>query len=717
MHAADESRGYILVIFEPATAGDEAQQARFVSDEPVARQLEDELMRLKSQLRSSIEQHEFQAEELKASNEELQAMNEELRSAAEELETGKEELQSINEELITVNQELKVKVEEVSMSSNNLQNLINATDIGTIFLDRSLRVVLFTPASGKIFNLIAADYGRSLSDITNRLRGENIMQDAEAVLSKLQHVEREVQTIDNRYYLMHALPYRTIEDRIEGVVISFIDITSRRQAEEALRQSEDRLRITMESASDYAIIATDVSGIITSWSSGAVNIFGYTVDEALGQSANLIFTPEDIAAGVPRQEMDTAARDGRASDDRWHVRRDGSYFFMSGIVSPINQDGLTGFVKVAQDMTERKAAEEALRLSEERHRITLQSAGMGAWDWNVTDDVIIWNEQHYLLLDLQPGTEAMRSQDFLRFVHPNDIPLVTAALQAAIEEQGHYQASFRVTTAGGRQRWMSGYGKVVATRHGKASRLVGVMYDITEQKALEQQKDEFIGIASHELKTPVTSIKAYAEVLQEMFTEAEDNYSAELMGKLDAQIDRLSGLIHSLLDTTRISEGELLLRPEYFDLDALVKATVDELGRTAPGHRLVVMPAGAMQVFADRERISQVLSNLISNAVKYSPAGGEIIIATIALEQGVQVSVRDFGIGMTPATQEKIFDRFYRVSSKMASTFPGLGLGLYIASQIIKRHGGKIGVESIAGKGSTFYFTLPAHSGEINNRS
>jgi two-component system CheB/CheR fusion protein len=192
-------------------------------------------------LRTSSEQHEFQQEELKASNEELQAMNEELRSAAEELETSKEELQSINEELRTVNQELKVKIEETSLTSNNPQNLINSTDIGTIFLDRSFRVSLFTPAVKKIFNLIPADQGRPLSDITNRLDYTNLLHDAETVLDKLTTVEAEVSTIDGKDFLMRILPYRTTEDRISGVVITFVDITSRRTAEKLLQHNVEEL--------------------------------------------------------------------------------------------------------------------------------------------------------------------------------------------------------------------------------------------------------------------------------------------------------------------------------------------------------------------------------------------------------------------------------------------------------------------------------------------
>jgi len=241
LREGDTARGFILVLFETSEDDEATKEILLASDEPVARQLEEELMRLKAQLRSSNEQHEIQKEELKASNEELQAMNEELRSAAEELETSKEELQSINEELRTVNQELKVKIEETSLLANNLQNLINSTDIGTIFLDRSLRVALFTPAIRRIFNLIPADYGRPLSDITNKLGYHELAHDAETVLDKLTTVEKEVSTMDKRTFLMRILPYRTTEDRISGVVITFVDITARLEAEEQLRQNMEEL--------------------------------------------------------------------------------------------------------------------------------------------------------------------------------------------------------------------------------------------------------------------------------------------------------------------------------------------------------------------------------------------------------------------------------------------------------------------------------------------
>jgi two-component system CheB/CheR fusion protein len=252
MREEDATRGFILVLFEDAgqeaTATDAGGPVEMMvtPSEPIARQLEEELIRVKAQLRMTVEQHELQQEELKASNEELQAMNEELRSSAEELETSKEELQSVNEELTTVNQELKIKIEELGQSNNDFKNLMDSTDIGTIFLDRSLRVKLFTPRARDIFNLIPTDTGRPLSDINSKLIYDRLLPDIEHVIESLQTAEREVQTQDGSWYLMRLLPYRTSEDRINGTVLTFLDITRRKQAAEEALEAHETLEVRIE---------------------------------------------------------------------------------------------------------------------------------------------------------------------------------------------------------------------------------------------------------------------------------------------------------------------------------------------------------------------------------------------------------------------------------------------------------------------------------------
>jgi two-component system CheB/CheR fusion protein len=346
----------VLVVFEETEA--DPRELRETSASQTENQmlanLERELQRTKLHLQDTIEQSEVSSEELKASNEEMQALNEELRSATEELETSKEELQSINEELLTVNYELKTKVEETDKINDYLTNLIASTDIATVFVDRNMRIRWFTPRATDIFSMLPVDTGRSLLDITHRLNYPEMAEDAATVFESLSMIEREVNSDDQRWYIARLLPYRSSEDHIDGTVLTFIDITKRRLAEEELRLGEERMRLVAESTHDFAIIILDNQGLITDWNTGAQLIFGYTKDEVLGAYYDLIFAPEDRAGGVPESELLTAREHGRSDDERWHVRKDGERFFCSGEVTRLKGDSLQGYVKIARDLTGHK---------------------------------------------------------------------------------------------------------------------------------------------------------------------------------------------------------------------------------------------------------------------------------------------------------------------------------------------------------------------------
>jgi two-component system, chemotaxis family, CheB/CheR fusion protein len=370
--------GFQLVVFHEGPARSAALATESDNEQtPILLQLEEELRRAKEQLQATVEESESSNEELKASNEELQSINEELRSATEELETSKEELQSINEELITVNHELKLKVEETAKVNDDLSNLVASTDIATVFVDRDMCIKRFTPRAADVFRLIPADVGRSLLDLNHSLDYPDLAADASLAFQALRTIEREVGSQDGRWYISRLLPYRTAEDRIEGAVMTFIDITRRRAAEEAARNSEERMRLVADSAIDYAIITTNPDGIITSWSKGAERMFRYSDSDAIGRHANLIFTSEDRAQGAFQDEMEQARTQGRATDDRWHLRADGERIFCSGITTPLNQGGFHGYAKIARDITQEKRRErerEELLRAEKASREAAQSA-------------------------------------------------------------------------------------------------------------------------------------------------------------------------------------------------------------------------------------------------------------------------------------------------------------------------------------------------------
>ena len=324
--------------------------------------LENELSMARQRLQVIIEEYETSREEMKATNEEMQSANEELRSTMEELETSKEELQSINEELQTVNQENRHKVEELSQLSSDLQNLLAATEIATLFLDRQLRILRFTPRVAELFNVRITDRGRPISDLTHRLGYEELRSDAEGVLSKLVPVEREVQDETGKWYLTRVLPYRSTEDRIDGIVITFIDITAQKKAENVIRNSAQELfvegtwlRTILESLSD-GIIATDNNAQVRYINPVAAQWTGWTQSEAVGRLVTEVcelskFSGEPVDQGPVQKALDGLP----LGKERLRVRsRAGQALPVECSAAPIVKEGqIEGAVAILSDISDR----------------------------------------------------------------------------------------------------------------------------------------------------------------------------------------------------------------------------------------------------------------------------------------------------------------------------------------------------------------------------
>jgi signal transduction histidine kinase len=236
--------------------------------------------------------------------------------------------------------------------------------------------------------------------------------------------------------------------------------------------------------------------------------------------------------------------------------------------------------------------------------------------------------------------------------------------------------------------------------------------DLTELQG--KQKNEFIGLVSHELKTPVTSVKAFAQVLQNRFSKAGDVSAASLLMKMDTQLDKLTGLIADILDVTKLETGKMQFHKKLFDFNGLVEEICEEMQRTTHKHTIITKLGKTKSIYGDRDRIGQVLINLLTNAIKYSPSADTIIITTKPNKNSILLCITDFGIGIEKEAQKKVFEQFYRESGKNEDTFAGMGLGLYVSSEIIQKHNGEIWVDSEKGKGSTFCFTLPIYEkGEV----
>lgn len=236
--------------------------------------------------------------------------------------------------------------------------------------------------------------------------------------------------------------------------------------------------------------------------------------------------------------------------------------------------------------------------------------------------------------------------------------------------------------------------------------------DITNRKQLEKQKDDFIGIVSHELKNPLTSIKIYAELLKKHHQQTKDERGSYFLSKMSEQMEKLTQLMASFVNVYKIQSGNLMLHKKSFLLDELISSVVSDFQYSTKSHVVECLGQSKAKIYADKERIEQVLVNLISNAIKYSPESDKVIVRSSQEGDSVNVSVQDFGLGIPKEEQGKVFERFFRVRGKKEKDIAGLGLGLYISFEIITQHKGKIWVESKLGKGSTFYFSLPVKKKE-----
>jgi len=284
---------------------------------------------------------------------------------------------------------------------------------------------------------------------------------------------------------------------------------------------------------------------------------------------------------------------------------------------------------------------------------------------------------------------------------------LTHARVLAGERDAQTIIGYKNTATGQPERWSLVKSSPVFGERGEVTMVVTIVHDITERILAEQRKDEFISMTSHELKTPVTSLKGFTNVLQRRLAKQGDEQGLHYLNRIDAQLNKLTKLISDLLDISRMQTGKLALQIEAFDLDTLIHETVENVQAATMTHHLLIEGRTSAQVLGDKDRLGQVFINLLTNAVKYSPQANKVLVR-LSRDQGQAiVSVQDFGVGIDQAHHQKIFERFYQVTDPKETTYPGLGIGLYISREIVERHHGSLEVESRKGEGATFSVALP----------
>ena len=366
---------------------------------------------------------------------------------------------------------------------------------------------------------------------------------------------------------------------------------------------------------------------------------------------------------------------------------------------------ITGVLATVIDNTDKVLARQAIQESEERFRLMAEGTGIYIAVGDETGNAVYFNK---------PWTEltGRSMEDLLRFgwadlVHPEDREEYVDLYLDAFKELQPFTGEFRLLNYAGEYCWLLTHGYPRFLPDGSFAGYISSSVDITERKKDEQRKSDFIAMVSHELKTPLTSMNAYIQLSLMGIGDGNFERRKLLLEKAEKQIGKMTTLINGFLNVSRLESGQIHIERTRFNMAILVKESEEETASLYHSHRIVFAPVEETFVFADRDKIGQVINNLISNAVKYSPVTSLINVACVTVDEMAVVSVKDSGIGITETDKSKIFNRYYRVSNDISKTAAGFGIGLYLCAEIIRRHDGKIWVESEEGEGSAFSFSLP----------
>ncbi len=514
---------------------------------------------------------------------------------------------------------------------------------------------------------------------------------------------------------------------LQAIANVLAEAVVRLRAETVLRQSEEHFRLLVEGLPDYAIFLMGLDGRVASWNTGAERILGYSAAEIIGEYSSRFFTPEDIERGEAEKELDTARTTGRAEDDRWHVRKDGSRFWASGIVTPLQEGALRGFVKIMRDVTERKQIEERLRLQNRAMEETLN--GIVIADAKTADYPLIYYNSAFKRLTGYTEDEILGHN--CRFLQgPDTDPQARAQIRLALREQRHCQVIIKNYRKDGTPFWNELAIAPVRDERGELTHFIGVHTDVTARQQAEVEreqllqaeqaarakaeaanrvKDEFLATLSHELRTPLNSMLGWVQLLRTR--RLNPATSARALETIERNARSQAQLIEDLLDISRVIRGKFQLNLSPCELVPVIEAAIDTVRPAAQSKAItleLVFPSPIGAVMGDPDRLQQVVWNLLANAIKFTPKGGQVEVRLEEVGTWVQIQVIDTGKGISAEFLPYVFERFLQADSTTTRSYGGLGLGLGIVRYLVELHGGTVQADSPGeGQGATFTVSLP----------
>ncbi|MGB8132352.1 MAG: PAS domain S-box protein, partial [Candidatus Angelobacter sp.] len=514
------------------------------------------------------------------------------------------------------------------------------------------------------------------------------------------------------------------------------DITKRKRTEAALRESEERLRILVNGITDYAIFRLTPTGHVASWNQGAERIKGYKQHEIIGRHFSCFYPAEEMASGFPQRELQMALQAGRCEEEGWRVRKDGSRFWANVVITSLKDESgaLRGFSKITRDITERKGAEERLQESEERHRKLFDNNPHPTWAYD-----------RETLRFLAVNNAAVRKYGYsiaeflamtVKDIRPSeDIPALLESV-AHVREGNENVSDWKHRLKDGSiiEVEITSYALNFSGRPAE----VVVAVDITEKKRAEEErtrlidslaaanrqlelrnreveqatklKSKFLASMSHELRTPLNAIVGFSGLLADGTAGEMNDKQKRFVSHIKDGAHHLLQLINDILDLSKIEAGQLEIRCEDFHVKDALPEVLSTIRPLAMAKNIQVHHdlAASCSIYADRVRFKQILYNFLSNAVKFTPEGGQVSVSCAEQGKFICISVADTGIGIRAEDQGIIFEEFRQIDGDGAHE--GTGLGLAITKRLVEQQGGNIWLESEFGKGARFSFTLPAGS-------
>jgi PAS domain S-box-containing protein len=491
-------------------------------------------------------------------------------------------------------------------------------------------------------------------------------------------------------------------------------------------QLAELTRLMLEEVKEAAVFFMDVDGFIESWNSAAEEMKGYDAHEAIGSHLSLLYTLEDRACGWPGHNLQQAREHGFFREERWRMRKNGSLFWARVLLTALRNDAgeHVGFSKITLDLTEHKLLEHCVQEKAETKRV-LRAANAGKWTWHPATDEVEICENFLALLGYANDATTVSFDRWLDFLDPEHRAAVAQAFDSARADcptkSMHLELLMRQQD--GANRWFDARADWYQPFPDAPYVLQGISIDIQELKIVSEErsqaigqlqaedvrKNEFLAMLAHELRNPLAPISAGAELLRTgRGNEDRVRQTSEIISR---QVSHMTNLINDLLDVSRVTRGLAELNMQELDIRRVVTDAVEQARPLIQSkrHRLAMhMPSDVALVAGDEKRLVQVVANLLNNAAKYTPNGGEIALAVTVRAANVELEIVDNGIGMAPDLVERVFDLFTQAERSSDRSSGGLGLGLALVKSLVELHGGQVAAASHgAGKGSTFTVVLP----------